>query len=253
MGAEPGAPPAECRVIHLGVDPLCARYPIRGFPVRCRDRRRARGWRCPSSARAMNAPRRAIAERRKTLAERRAAQRAGWRKLREEMATQTPIHPGWVSHCLSEARDRIFDPRQRIHAAQRALPVDRAGRLFRVEPGGGARLGRRRGARRQARASPTRQVISILGDGSYIFSNPVAVHYASTMHKLPVLTIVINNAMWGAVRRATLGMYPRRRGGEQQQAAVYRPRRPAGLRDDLRGLGRLWRAGRGPERPCQRR
>ena len=57
-------------------------------------------------------------------------------------------------------------------------------------------------------AKPDRQVISILGDGSYIFSNPVAVHHASTMHRLPVLTIVINNAMWGAVRRATLGMYP---------------------------------------------
>lgn len=57
-------------------------------------------------------------------------------------------------------------------------------------------------------ATPERQVISILGDGSYIFSNPVTVHHASTMHKLPVLTIVINNAMWGAVRRATLGMYP---------------------------------------------
>jgi acetolactate synthase-1/2/3 large subunit len=25
---------------------------------------------------------------------------------------------------------------------------------------------------------------------------------------LPVLYVVINNAMWGAVRRATLGMYP---------------------------------------------
>ena len=51
-------------------------------------------------------------------------------------------------------------------------------------------------------------MIAILGDGSYIFSNPVAVHHAATMHRLPVLTIVINNAMWGAVRRATLGMYP---------------------------------------------
>ena len=46
------------------------------------------------------------------------------------------------------------------------------------------------------------------GDGSYLFSNPVAVHHASAMHDLPVLFIVTNNAMWGAVRRATLGMYP---------------------------------------------
>ena len=28
------------------------------------------------------------------------------------------------------------------------------------------------------------------------------------MHKLPVLFVVMNNSMWGAVRRATLGMYP---------------------------------------------
>src|SRR5438094_973719 len=44
-------------------------------------------------------------------------------------------------------------PRQRIYPAARALPVDPAGRLFRVEPGGGARLGRRRRARGQAGAA----------------------------------------------------------------------------------------------------
>jgi acetolactate synthase-1/2/3 large subunit len=36
----------------------------------------------------------------------------------------------------------------------------------------------------------------------------VAVHHAATVHRLPVLFVVVNNAMWGAVRRATLGMYP---------------------------------------------
>ena len=48
----------------------------------------------------------------------------------------------------------------------------------------------------------------MLGDGSYLFANPVAVHHASTLHRLPVLFVVVNNSMWGAVRRATLGMYP---------------------------------------------
>ena len=33
-------------------------------------------------------------------------------------------------------------------------------------------------------------------------------HHASAVHKLPVLFVVMNNSMWGAVRRATLGMYP---------------------------------------------
>jgi acetolactate synthase-1/2/3 large subunit len=57
-------------------------------------------------------------------------------------------------------------------------------------------------------AVPERPVVAILGDGSYIFSNPVAVHHAAAMHRLPVLFVVVNNSMWGAVRRATLGMYP---------------------------------------------
>ena len=28
------------------------------------------------------------------------------------------------------------------------------------------------------------------------------------MHDLPVLFVILNNSMWGAVRRATQGMYP---------------------------------------------
>ena len=67
--------------------------------------------------------------------------------------------------------------------------------------GGGAALGAKL-------ASQDHLVIAVLGDGSHLFGNPVALHHASAMHKLPVLFIVLNNSMWGAVRRATLGMYP---------------------------------------------
>jgi acetolactate synthase I/II/III large subunit len=200
------APPAECRVIHLGVDPLCARYPIRGFPCDVAIASAAR-LALPKLSAAMKAAEGAIAERRKTLGERRAAQRAGWRKLREEMATQTPIHPSWVSHCLSEARDKSSILVNEYTLLNEHCPSTEPGSYFGLSPAAG--LGWGAGAALGVKlARPDAQVISILGDGSYIFSNPVAVHYASTMHKLPVLTIVINNAMWGAVRRATLGMYP---------------------------------------------
>ena len=67
--------------------------------------------------------------------------------------------------------------------------------------GGGAALGAKL-------AAPDRLVIAVLGDGSHLFGNPVAVHHAPTVHNLPVLFVVMNNSMWGAVRRATLGMYP---------------------------------------------
>jgi acetolactate synthase-1/2/3 large subunit len=50
--------------------------------------------------------------------------------------------------------------------------------------------------------------MAVVGDGAYMFSNPAAVHHASTLHELPVLFVVMNNGMWGAVQRSTLAMYP---------------------------------------------
>jgi acetolactate synthase-1/2/3 large subunit len=57
-------------------------------------------------------------------------------------------------------------------------------------------------------AVPERQAIAVLGDGAYLFSNPVSVHHAAAMHDLPVLFVVMNNSMWGAVRSSALAMYP---------------------------------------------
>ena len=56
-------------------------------------------------------------------------------------------------------------------------------------------------------ASPDRMVLSVLGDGAYMFANPTACHYVAQMQKLPVLTVIYNNALYGAVRRATLDMF----------------------------------------------
>jgi acetolactate synthase-1/2/3 large subunit len=57
-------------------------------------------------------------------------------------------------------------------------------------------------------ASRERQVIAAVGDGSYMFANPVACHQTAAALKLPLLTIVFNNGIWNAVRRSTLYMYP---------------------------------------------
>jgi acetolactate synthase-1/2/3 large subunit len=51
-------------------------------------------------------------------------------------------------------------------------------------------------------------VVAVVGDGAYMFSNPVAVHHAAALHRLPVLFVIMNNSMWGAVRRSTFAMYP---------------------------------------------
>ena len=53
-----------------------------------------------------------------------------------------------------------------------------------------------------------RLVVSIVGDGSYMFGNPVACHQVMETYDLPVLTIVLNNKRWNAVHFSTLEVYP---------------------------------------------
>ncbi|HTZ35674.1 MAG TPA: thiamine pyrophosphate-requiring protein [Stellaceae bacterium] len=200
------SPPEGCRVVHIGIDPLCARYPIRGFPCDVAIAGAPRLVLAKLAA-ALRAPEAAVAARRTALAERRRAQRAAWRRQREEAATQSPIHPAWVSHCLAEARAPGSILVNEYTLLSEHCPSSEPGGYFGSSPAAG--LGWGAGAALGVKlARPDRQVITILGDGSYIFANPVAVHHAAAMHRLPVLTVVINNGMWGAVRRATLGMYP---------------------------------------------
>ena len=40
-----------------------------------------------------------------------------------------------------------------------------------------------------------------------MFANPTACHFIAQNQNLPLLTVIYNNALYGAVRRATLDMY----------------------------------------------
>ena len=101
---------------------------------------------------------------------------------------------------------------------QEYCPLDTPGSLFGVSAAGG--LGWGFGASLGAKlAAPQRQVLSVLGDGAYMFANPTACHYMAQMQNLPVLTVIYNNALYGAVRRATLDMYRQWRRGARTTAA----------------------------------
>jgi acetolactate synthase-1/2/3 large subunit len=56
--------------------------------------------------------------------------------------------------------------------------------------------------------TPDRTVVATMGDGSYMFSNPVVCHQIAEALDLPILVIVLNNAEWGAVRQSVLDHYP---------------------------------------------
>ncbi len=202
------APSRHCRVVQIGVDPLFSRYPIRGFPADVAITGATRLV-LPRLAAAMQkvADRTAAAARRGRLAERRSAMLAGWQKARAEVKELRPLSPIHVSACLAEARDLQSTIVNEYTLLPEHCPSTRPGSFFGSSPAAG--LGWGAGAALGVKlAEPEQQVIAVLGDGSYLFSNPVAVHHAAAVHRLPVLFVIVNNAMWGAVRRATLGMYP---------------------------------------------
>ena len=57
-------------------------------------------------------------------------------------------------------------------------------------------------------ACPDRRVITCVGDGAYMFGNPIPAQYVAKAENWPTITMVFNNAMWGAVKRNTREVYP---------------------------------------------
>lgn len=57
-------------------------------------------------------------------------------------------------------------------------------------------------------AAPDRLVVATMGDGTYMFANPVACHQIAEALNLSILIVVLNNNEWGAVRQSVVGLYP---------------------------------------------
>ena len=204
-------PPEDCKVVHIAEDPAFSRYPSRGFPVDLSIRAEAAvalrllevelGKLLPDQPEALS-----IAARRSLIAERRKALRDEWKAQSDEAARATHIAPEYISRCLSDAAgpDSIFVNEYPLRPEH--CDREQSGSCFGLSPAGGLGwgLGAAVGVKLNA---PDRLVIATLGDGAYIFDNPSACHWVSAAQKLPVLTVIYNNQMYGAVRNSTAAMY----------------------------------------------
>jgi acetolactate synthase-1/2/3 large subunit len=214
-----GSPPAGCKVIQCGFDPLFTHIPVRGFACDLGITGGAAAILTALSAALEPAIDRShVAERRDWVEGKRRAQLEEHRSLAQRVANRRPIHPAWVSHCLNAAKD----PRS-IVVNEYTLRLDHCGfehadsyfgssSASGLGWGAGAALGAKIGA-------PERPVMAVVGDGAYLFSNPAAVHHAAALHELPVLFVVMNNAMWHAVRRFTVAMYPQGKASTSNRSA----------------------------------
>jgi acetolactate synthase-1/2/3 large subunit len=202
------APNADCKIIQCGLDPLFTRYPIRGFPCDIAITGSTLATLSAlTAALEEGCAAEAVALRRRWIADERATLTAAWKTALDAAARRTPLDPAWVSHCI----DRAKDPRCIVINEYTLFPeyctFEFPDLYFGSSSASG--LGWGPGAALGAKlARPHSPVMAVVGDGAYMFSNPAAVHHASALHDLPVLFVVMNNAMWGAVQRSTLAMYP---------------------------------------------
>ena len=199
-------PPAGCHVAHVGEEPFFVRYPMRSFPsdlvVQAGVTQTLTALAAAVEPRLQMAEAR-IASRRARLTERMRTRRA---QLAKDSAPGERISPAYLSRAIGETLGPdavIFNeyPLRPDHCAR-----EKPGTFFALGPAGG--LGWGFGAALGAKlAAPDALVVATLGDGAYMFGNPTVSHWVAGKYDLPILTIVFNNARYGAVRNATLSMF----------------------------------------------
>jgi acetolactate synthase-1/2/3 large subunit len=200
------SPAAGAKIVQIGEDPLHARLPMRGFPsdltMTATSLSVLEALEPVLAGRSLPL----VAERRARLTARSDELRKSWREEAERAGTANAITLPWLNHCLRDIVDADSIVISEYSFRQEYCPLDSPGSLFAVSSAGGLGWGfpASLGAKL---ASPGKLVLSVLGDGAYMFANPVACHYVAQMQNLPVLTVIYNNALYGAVRRATLDMY----------------------------------------------
>jgi acetolactate synthase-1/2/3 large subunit len=203
-------PGPDCKIIHLGGDPLYARFPVRNF-------RAGIALTGPTGAtitalEAAMAPHKAEAKLRITGRAPEIRERTGdIRTIALERARSgetAPMTKEWASLCLSEA----IAGRKATILSELGCPLSaltlREHQSWYQEPHSGGLGWAFPAAMGMQLADPDRLVVATMGDGSYIFANPAACHQIAEALGLPVLVVILNNSEWGAVRQSVLGLYP---------------------------------------------
>lgn len=196
------APSPDATVIHLGPDPLFQRMPVRGYrtthAVQCSATKGVRALRKALSGKSDSTRQAKITTQAASFADRNAAKAFD--------GSTGEANKAWVARCVSAI---LGDG---TVVAERGGPrplyeLTRANQWFGNAQSGGlgwalpAALG-------VQLADRERLTVCVTGDGSYMFANPIAAHQVAAAQGLAVLTIVLNNGAWDAVRNSTVEMYP---------------------------------------------
>jgi acetolactate synthase I/II/III large subunit len=66
-------------------------------------------------------------------------------------------------------------------------------------------------------AQPDRRIVHVIGDGGFHFSSPDSVYAVAQQYQIPILTVVLDNGGWQAVKSAVQRVYPKGIAAETDQ------------------------------------
>ena len=223
-----GAQPREdSRWLHIDVDPVKKDFPVWGFAT---DER----WQA-DCALALGDIHEAV----QSLADadfhaRVAHRKAGWLAARQARVDRTAaaagdpgqtdsLNPAWVCAVLGRhLRPHDVLVNEGIRNGPHVLAQIPRSQPLTLLGGAGGGLGYSAGMALGARlalqdaGSPAR-VVHVEGDGGFHFSTPTSVYAVAQQYRLPILSVVLDNGGWQAVKEAVLRVHPDGPAAQAQQ------------------------------------
>jgi acetolactate synthase-1/2/3 large subunit len=203
-------PKDDCKVFFIDLDPIKEEIPLWHIPAMKNYRADAYTSliQLNEELAQRNIDEDQVRDRYQRLAEKHKEQREAWKQ--EEQVKGNTITPEWLTACLRNVVDEetiILDETiTNTMTVSKHLPRSKEGTMF---GSGGTSLGWNGGAAVGIKlADPSKTVVTLTGDGSYLFSVPSAVHWMSRRYQAPFLTVIYNNEGWNATKMNLLKRYP---------------------------------------------
>ena len=88
-------------------------------------------------------------------------------------------------------------------------------------------------------ARPDRRIVQVIGDGGFHFSSPDSVYAVAQQYQIPILTMVLDNGGWQAVKSAVQRVYPR---GVAAETNEFQSRLMSGRQGEVRDFSAIAKA-----------
>src|SRR3984957_6051588 len=88
-------------------------------------------------------------------------------------------------------------------------------------------------------AQPNRRIVQVIGDGGFHFSSPDSVYAVAQQYQIPIMTVVLDNGGWQAVKSAVQRVYPK---GVAAETNEFQSRLMSGRQGEVRDFSAVAKA-----------